>query len=234
MLRNDLDYFDSEMETVFIEIFKCIFGTDSSIVIGVIYRMHNSSIDVFNDRISDVMNAIQKERKLCYLLGEQDIDFLKVNDHRATGELLDVLYCNNMFLLITKSTRVTGTTATLIDHILTYNFVDDMMHIQGILHASISDHYAVFYVACNAKTDHAKTDMPLLKWNMGQRYITNFIFEINMVDLQFVLTETNTQSACSEFQEVISTKDHACFPYRKISQRYYKIKIGYLQLWRNH
>ena len=39
MLRNDLDYFDSEMETVFIEIDKCIFGTDSSIFIGVIYHI---------------------------------------------------------------------------------------------------------------------------------------------------------------------------------------------------
>ena len=58
MLRNDLDYFDCEMETVFIEIDKCIFGTDSNIVIGVIYRMPNSSVDVFNDRISDVMNVI--------------------------------------------------------------------------------------------------------------------------------------------------------------------------------
>ena len=66
MLRNDLDYFDSEMETVFIEIDKCIFGTDSNIVIGVIYDMSNSSVDVFNDRISDVMNVIQKERKLLF------------------------------------------------------------------------------------------------------------------------------------------------------------------------
>ena len=224
MLRNDLDYFDSEMETVFIEIDKCIFGTDSNIVIGVIYRMPNSSVDVFNDRISEVMNVIQKERKLCYLMGDLNIDFLKADDHRATGELLDVLYCNNVFPLITKPTRVTSTTATLIDHILTNNFVDDMMHIQGILCTSISDHYAVFHVACNAQTEHAKTDMPLLKRNMGQRNITKFISEMNMVDWQFVLTETDTQSAYSKFHEVISTKYNACFPYRKISKKYYKNK----------
>ena len=73
MLRNDLDYFDSEMETVFIEIDKCILGTDSNIVIGVIYRMPNSSVDVFDDRISEVMNVIQKERKFCYLMGDLNI-----------------------------------------------------------------------------------------------------------------------------------------------------------------
>ena len=42
MLRNDLDYFDSEMETVFIEIDKSVYNTCSNIVIGVIYRMPNS------------------------------------------------------------------------------------------------------------------------------------------------------------------------------------------------
>ena len=224
ILRNDLDYFDSEMETVFIEIDKCIFGTYSNIVVGVIYRMPNSSVDVFNDRISDVMNVIKKERKLCYLMGDLNIDFLRADDHRATGELLDVLYCDNVFPLITKPTRVTSTTATLIDHILTNNFVDDMMHIQGILCTSISDPYAVFHVACNAKTEHAKTGMPLLKRNKGQRNITKFISEMNMVDWQFVLTETDTQSAYNKFHEVISTKYNVCFPYRKISKKYYKNK----------
>ena len=128
ILRNDLDYFDSELETVFIEIDKFIFNADSNIVIGIIYRMPNSSVDVFNDRIAVIMNVIQKVRKLCYLMGGLNIDFLKAGDHRATGELLDVLYCTNVFPLITKLTRVTHMTATLIDHILTNNFDDDMMH----------------------------------------------------------------------------------------------------------
>ena len=47
---------------------------------------------------------------------------------------------------------------------------------------------------------------------------------MNMVDWQIVLTETDTQSAYSKFHEVISTKYNACFPYRKISKKYYKNK----------
>ena len=66
--------------------------------------------------------------------------------------------------------------------------------------------------------------MPLLKRNIGQRNIAKFISEMNMVDWQFVLTETDTQSAYSKFHEVISTNYNACFPYRKISKKYYKNK----------
>ena len=46
--RSDLAYFDTEMESIFIEIDKDIFRTNSNIVIGLIYRMPDSSVDVFN------------------------------------------------------------------------------------------------------------------------------------------------------------------------------------------
>ena len=68
-LRNDLDYFDSEMETVFIEIDKSIFNTDSNIVLRQMYRMPNSTVDVFNDCIFHISNVIKKEHKLCYFVG---------------------------------------------------------------------------------------------------------------------------------------------------------------------
>ena len=54
--RNDIGYFDSEMESIFIEINKDVFRTNSNIVIGLIYRMPDSSVDVFNERISDILN----------------------------------------------------------------------------------------------------------------------------------------------------------------------------------
>ena len=72
--RNDLEYFDSEMETIFIEIDSTVFGTKSNIVVAVIYRMPDSSVDVFNERIYDIMNVITKEKKICYLFGDLNID----------------------------------------------------------------------------------------------------------------------------------------------------------------
>ena len=89
-LRNDHDYFDSEMESDLIEIDNNVFSTCSNFVLEVIYRLPNSSVDTFNERISDMLNDIQKQHKLCYLLGDLNIDFLKADEHRATGELLDV------------------------------------------------------------------------------------------------------------------------------------------------
>ena len=52
--RNDLGFFDSEMESILIEIDKDMFTTNCNIVIGLIYRTPDSSVDVFNERISDI------------------------------------------------------------------------------------------------------------------------------------------------------------------------------------
>ena len=47
---------------------------------------------------------------------------------------------------------------------------------------------------------------------------------MNMIDWQFVLNETDTQSAYTTFHEVISTKYNACLPFCKIYKKYYKNK----------
>ena len=48
-----------------------------------------------------------------------NINFLKFNEHTQTEEFLHMLYANNILPIITKPTRPTDHTATLIDHIYT-------------------------------------------------------------------------------------------------------------------
>ena len=56
------------MESVYIEVDKSIFGTSSNLVIGVIYRMLDSSVEIFNDRMNDWLNIIQREKKYAIFL----------------------------------------------------------------------------------------------------------------------------------------------------------------------
>ena len=49
--RNDLGFFDSEIESILIEIDKDIFTTNCNIVIGLIYRTPDSSVDVFRSHM---------------------------------------------------------------------------------------------------------------------------------------------------------------------------------------
>ena len=135
--------------------------------------MPNPSVEIFNERISDILNTIQRETKIFYLIGDLNIDFLKSDAHISTNSLIGALYSNNVFPLITKSTRVTNKTVTLIDHILTNNFDVNARHFQGILCNSISDHYAVFHIACNTMTNDSLNNTALIKRNMNHRNIMN-------------------------------------------------------------
>ena len=223
--RSDLEHFDSELESIFIEVDKTILNTMSNVVIAVVYRMPDSSVDVFNERITDIMNhVIQKENKMIYVMGDLNIDFLKSDVHKSTNSLIDVLYSYNVFPVITKPSRVTETSATLIDHILTNNFDINASHIQGILCSSISDHYAIFHVAGNVIADDNLTENPIIRRDMSHKNIMKFINEMKEIDLQCVFVENDAQSAYSKFHEIVSCKYNVCFPYRKLTKRYHMNK----------
>ena len=65
-------------------------------------------------------------------MGDLNIDLFKTAEHRQTSIFLNIMYSHSFFPLITKLTRVTGNSATLIDHIFTTNFETNVTHTQGI------------------------------------------------------------------------------------------------------
>ena len=159
-IHDDLDYFDSELEMIVVEIENDVFKTNSNVIMGLIYRIPNTPIEVFNDRIADILNTAEKEQKICYFMGDLNIDLFKTEEHRQTSHFLDIMYSH--FPLITKPTRVTGNSATLIDQIFTNDFETNVTHTQGILCTSISEHYNVFHIAGNMHGGQSSSDSE--KW----------------------------------------------------------------------
>ena len=205
-VRSDLEFFDSEMESVFIEVEKSIFGTSSNLVIGVIYRMPDSSVEIFNDRMNDWLNIIQGEKKICYFLGDLNLDLLRNEEHRPTSAFLDILYSYNVYPLISKLTRVTANSATLIDHILTNNFDVQCKHKQGILCNSITDHYAVFHITNGSGTVAEQSEFILKR---DYRYNNILKFKENLAKIQWdrILNEQNAQIAYNAFCNILT---HEC------------------------
>jgi hypothetical protein len=181
--------------------------------------MPDSSIDLFNDRINDILNTVNKENKIFYLMGDLNIDFLKSEQHKPTSNFVDTIYSHSVFPVITKPTRVTDTTATLIDHILTNNLDTSVEHRQGILCTSISDHYAIFHIAGNI-TNIKTTNQSYYKRDMKQQNIRKFIDDCKTTSWDDVLTNTDTQLAYSDFHSKITNIYNMCFPIKKYSKGY--------------
>ena len=210
------------MESVFIEIDSTVFGTKSNISIGVIYRMPDSSVDVFNEMMCDILSVVtNKKKKICYLVGDLNINLLKHEEHRPTSDFVDILWANNLLPLIMKPTRVTDKSANLIDHIMTNNIGIYSRHKQGILMSSISDHYALFHIAGNAQFQPSISNCKTLKREMRHKNVQRFINEMKIVNWNQVLECDNVQLAYSTFHKVISEKYIKCFPLRKSSGNRY-------------
>ena len=114
-LRTDLCNANSNYESCFIEIERT---HGKNALVGVIYRAH-TSIDNFISDMVNVLEKINKENKLMYVMGDFNIDLLKDDKDRPTHDYLDLIYSNSLIPAIYKPTRITATSATIIDNILT-------------------------------------------------------------------------------------------------------------------
>ena len=70
-------------------------------------------------------------------MGDFNIDLLKVDSHRPTHDYLELIYSYSLMPTIYKPTRITETTATIIDNILTN---DDNIIKSTILVTALTDH----------------------------------------------------------------------------------------------
>ena len=143
--RPDLEALNcNSFESCFIE----IQSWNLKLVIGSVYRPPNSDSREFNSIFHKVCtNAKQHERKL--LLGlDHNLDLRKESRHNPTHEFIEAVYENGMIPTITKPTRITTSSATLIDNILLDQRLCHASN-SGILINDISDHLPCFCILNN-------------------------------------------------------------------------------------
>ena len=150
--RIDLSFNDMECtESLFIEICKAI---GKNFVVGVICIPPNQNVNNFVKNVNKLMAKISLENKLCYIMDDFNLNLMNYHSHQLTSEFLDIVYSNMFFLLITRPTRITSNTATLIDNIFTNNF--DHFFCSGLLFTDISDHLPIFCIFYEHRADEDK------------------------------------------------------------------------------
>ena len=136
---------DDVLESVTLEVnVEC----GKNFIISCVYRAPGSDLDSFFKYIELFLQSI-KNNKSIYLCGDFNIDLLKEQTHKGTNDFLELLNSFGLFPTITKPTRVTSTSATLIDNIFTNNIFQ--ITLSGILCNDISDHLPVFCI-CKGHT----------------------------------------------------------------------------------
>ena len=142
-VRNDLSIFiPNVLESIFCEIQLC----NTSIIVCTIYRSDTppkADLDIFTHTIHELQQQLNNDNKETYIMGDMNIDLLPYENHQKK-EYLDNIFSLGYIPLITKATRITPNSATLIDHI--YTNKKQVAATSGILITDISDHFGTFSI----------------------------------------------------------------------------------------
>ena len=123
------------------------------------------------------------------------------------------MFENDFHPLITKPTRITGTSATAIDHIWSNAY--GCKTNAGILVDCIADHLPV--MQCSQIGTVKELSLNKEKRNFSDKNICIFLQELNKIDISGILEESETNKAYTMFIDVYSEAFRKCFPLKQIN-----------------
>ena len=126
-------------------------------IIGNIYRRPSSTVDglgQFIDEFTIVTQNLQEHHIKSYLCGDYNINLLKIESLLHCNRFFENITTLGFFPQITRPTRLSGESNTLIDNIFTNDFCKP--HLPGILVTPISDHLMQFCTIIGKKERSSK------------------------------------------------------------------------------
>ena len=107
------------VESVWLEITKSVGKRQSKYIVGGIYRHPNSNINLFTDLLENTLCKIRQTSTACVIAGDINTDFSKYSDHVCTTNYVDTLLASNFLPVIVMPSRITSTSASVIDLCIT-------------------------------------------------------------------------------------------------------------------
>lgn len=221
--RDDLRINNPDIESFFIELIN---SHSSNTIVGVIYKPPSASCTNFTNLINDVLGNINYANKKCYIMGDFNINLLHYDTDNSVQNVIDTLSSQSFYPSITKQTRITGDSSTLIDrpNIFTNDFYD---HSSGILITDISDHLPVF-LELDHLTKTVKGNSTFTKRHFTPNTINNFVHDINDKHWDFVTSLKVANVVYNTFICCILKLYNKHFPLKETNYRYDTTKSPWL------
>ena len=181
------------------------------IIVGVIYRRPNTDFDGFMTELNFIIDSITSYNKTIYIMGDFNLDLLKLNSCSWVRRFVDSFHGKNLFNVIVKSTRVTNVSSTLLDHIWTNNY-DNSIYLH-ILYGHISDHFPIVsyfngsdVVNQNKLLNNGNNDNNKVRYRqINDQNIAEFKYSLSDVDWNLVMLSDNPNVAYDNFALIFET-----------------------------
>ena len=182
--------------------------------------MHpNSNLNNFLDYINSTTDKTNRENKLCLLLGDFNIDLLKIETHVDTDNFLNILESSFFLPQILQPTRITDHSTTLIDNI----FFNSLQHftISGNLVYDLTDHHFIIFNKFSALSSKIK----IFKRDFTQFNQTDLIEEMKKInwELEFV-NNSNPTNMFDAFYNKVTQIINKHLPIKQLSRKDLRFK----------
>ena len=165
---------------------------------------------------NELLSKISKENKVCYLMGDFNLNLMNHQSHSVTGEFLDAIYSNMFFPLITRPTRITCHS----DNIFVNQFFDRSR--SGLFFTDISDHLPIFSIHLDTSISASNETI------MNQVNTTKFLLHLERIDWTQYATLDDPNNAYNSFFKQYSTAYDSCFLLKKTKVSNYRLSKPWL------
>ena len=159
--------------------------SNKKITLGNVYRPPRDNLENYTnfiDEFNNILAILQNTQTESVIVGDFNIDLLKIQERPIFQEYFDVLLSNGFIPKITFPTRITNHSATLIDNALVKISRDFSETLAGIITHKISDHQPYFVTL-----DYLKIKRNAIKYvkvyNNNLQSIENLKLELKALNL---------------------------------------------------
>ena len=186
----------------------------------------NVNIEAFITEISPTLNKLSKTKSESIVLGDFNIDLLKISERVVYQQYLDTFFSSGFVPRITLPTRLSRRSGSLIDQIFHRNISTESKFDAGIIVSQISDHFPYFMCLdiCQQKHQNPK-EINVLTYN--ETAIQNFSSQLYNTNIQSKLEPdlcTNPNKNCQVILNDVCSAHKSHFPVKTVKFSKYKHK----------
>ena len=169
----------------------------------------------FIEKVNEIISGVTKGNKHCYITGDFNLDLLKHESHSVTAQFIESLFAFSFLPMITKPTRITAHSATLIDNIFTNNTTVSSKN--GLIISDISDHLPIFSIVFG---DYLRKDSNSFTIrDTSEKRVNEFRHKLENTNWDFSDQANNANdpnTAYNIFIDKYTGLFDACFPFKTI------------------
>ncbi|XP_028405309.1 uncharacterized protein LOC114527813 [Dendronephthya gigantea] len=169
----------------------------------------------FFDYLDDVMRYATRNKFEVIIVGDLNCDCLN-STLRQTERLLEFTMVNELEQLIKQPSRVTPTTSTLIDVLITST--PSLFNEAGVINIALSDHYPIYGVMqCPVTCANKHRIITTRPWNDNK--VNDFIADLKQAPWSLVDSFHDVDDMCTVWESLIKSLIDLHFPLKRKRMR---------------